>query len=92
MTATHRWVVVCAVALGLGTAVAAACEVENPHHCANQKGPGNDWCARRDPSTPFCSPCQGGNHGCVPYRPLTCEAYDPETLQGSTGSGGSSGG
>lgn len=90
--AVHRPALGLAFALGLGIAVGVACQVENPDHCANQSRPGNDWCAARDPSTPFCSPCQGRNRGCVPYRPLTCEAYDPETHAGSSGSGGSSGG
>ncbi len=62
---------------------ASACRVPNPEHCSNQDQSGNDYCAGVNSATPFCSPCHEKNHGCLPFEPVSCEAY----LGGSEGQG-----
>lgn len=70
------------VAAGLGLGVfLGACRLSNPEHCANKDQAGNDYCAGLNSATPFCSPCHAKNHGCLPFEPTSCEAY-----QGTSGS------
>lgn len=65
-----------AALVGATTGIAVgACRVPNPEHCSNQDQSGNDYCAGVNSATPFCSPCHEKNHGCLPFEPLSCEAY-----------------
>lgn len=77
--------------LVLGLAL-GACRLENKDHCANQDQAGNDYCAGINSATPFCSPCHAKNHGCLPFEPVSCEAYQgttgPDAMDSSSSSSG----
>lgn len=45
-------------------ALAGACSIANPSHCANNGG--HTFCAALDQDAPFCSRCVADNNGCVP--------------------------
>jgi hypothetical protein len=68
----------------LAGASVSACRVPNPEHCSNQDQSGNAYCAGVNSATPFCSPCHEKNHGCLPFEPVSCEAY----LMGESGGPG----
>jgi hypothetical protein len=56
-----------------------ACRVDNPDHCLHKDADPHAWCEAAVPGQPFCSPCEGDDHGCVVEEPSekACPAYEP---------------
>ncbi len=58
----------------------SGCRVINADHCLHRAAAHDAWCAHEDPATPFCSPCEADNHGCVAAAPAAdeCPEYEPD--------------
>jgi hypothetical protein len=65
-------------------AIAGACSVANPSHCANQDG--HATCAERDPAAPYCNRCVAADDGCVaePVEDGICDAGSTSLADTST--------
>lgn len=87
----HRGAVLAAVALGSALGWAAACTVPNTDHCLHKDFDSNAWCGEHVPDRPFCSPCDGEEHGCVAQEPTAEECPEYAGPGAGTGTGPDSG-
>jgi hypothetical protein len=69
--------------------LAVGCRVDNPDHCLHKDSNPHAWCkAASQGERPFCSPCEGDEHGCVVDEPRErdCPAYiPPDELESEDG-------
>ena len=84
-------------ACGVGGMILAglSCRVPNTDHCLHKAIDANLWCSVEDEDRPFCSPCEGEDHGCVETEPTAsdCPQYSasPSETGDDTGTGDDAG-
>jgi len=80
------------VALALMTLLAAGCRAENLAHCVHRAEDADAWCSVNHSGTPYCSPCEATNDGCVAEAPSPdeCALLSPEPETTSTTASSSS--
>ena len=78
------------VTLMLATLLGAGCRAENLDHCLHRAEDADAWCSVNHSGTPYCSPCEATNNGCVAEAPSAdaCALITPapETTSASVSS------